>query len=75
MTTLPLAQNNGSEVLTLAEAARVLRCSKGHLSNVVNGRVPSLPPLPHIALGRRILIRRAALEQWLERLEQGGDRR
>jgi len=58
------------ELLTLAEASRVLRCSKAHLSNVLNGKVASLPPLPHLSLGRRTLIRKTVLQQWIERLEQ-----
>jgi hypothetical protein len=58
------------EVLTLNEAAVLLRCSKAHLSNVLSGKVPSLPPLVHMTLGRRILIRRVALERWMESLEQ-----
>jgi excisionase family DNA binding protein len=61
------------DVLTMEEAARILRCSKAHLSNVLRGKVPSLPPLPHVSLGRRTLIRRAVLQQWLERLEESGE--
>jgi excisionase family DNA binding protein len=61
------------DLLTLEEAASILRCSKAHLSNVLNGKVSSLPPLPHVSLGRRKLIRKAALEQWLKRLEESGD--
>jgi hypothetical protein len=78
MSEIPLANSDGtpalSEVLTLAEAAHLLRCSKAHLSNVLSGRVSSLPPLPHVSLGRRKLIRRAALERWLGELESS-DRR
>ena len=59
-----------SELLTLAEVAMILRCSKAHLCNVLNGKVTSLQPLPHVALGRRKLIRRAALEAWLDRVEE-----
>ena len=59
-----------SELLTLTEAAAVLRCSKAHLCNVLKGKVLSLPPLPHLSLGRRTLIRRTVLEEWIERLEQ-----
>ena len=57
-------------VLTLNEAAAVLRCSKGHLSNVLAGRVKGLPPLPRITIGRRTLIRREALGAWLESVER-----
>ena len=58
-----------SDVLTMEEVASMLRCSKAHLSNVLNGKVPSLPPLPHVSLGRRKLIRKTVLEAWLKRLE------
>ncbi len=54
------------DVLTLREVASILRCSKTHVSNAVNGKVPGLPRLTHVALGRRILIRREWLEQWME---------
>ena len=63
------------DVLTLNEVAGMLRCSKTHVCNVIAGRVASLPPLPHMSLGRRILVRRIALEQWLESLEVSADRR
>ena len=61
--------DKSSELLTLAEVALILRCSKAHLCNVLNGKVASLPSLPHVALGRRKLVRKVALEQWLERVE------
>jgi hypothetical protein len=31
-------------VLNLAEAARFVRCSRSHLSNVLNGKVRDVPP-------------------------------
>ena len=62
-----------AELLTLLEASRLLRCSKAHLSNVLNGRVERLPPLPHVSLGRRKLIRRVVLDQWLRSLEASGN--
>ena len=64
----------GTDMFTINEAARILRCSKAHLSNVLNGKVSSLPPLPHVSLGRRKLIRRIILQQWLENLEAGNRR-
>lgn len=56
-------------VLTLAEAATELRCSKAHLSNIVRGKVSGLPPLPIMRVGRRVLIRSAALFDWMKGLE------
>jgi excisionase family DNA binding protein len=59
-----------SGVLTLREAAEVLRCSKAHLSNIVNGKVSGLPALPVLRIGRRLLIRRDALDRWLLSVER-----
>jgi excisionase family DNA binding protein len=59
----------GKAVLTLAEAALVMRCSKAHVQSVIQGRVNNVPPLPSIRIGRRILIRRESLERWMRALE------
>ena len=59
-----VAKGNGPEpvVLTVSEAARLLRISR-HLAYdlVAQGR------LPHVRLGRRILIPRQGLELWVAR--------
>ena len=49
-------------VLTVAEAARLLRISRNTCYELVaEGRIP------HVRLGRRILIPRMGLEQWIAR--------
>jgi hypothetical protein len=58
------------EVLTIADGARELRCSKAHLAKVLNGQVPGVPYLPHLRLGRRKLIRRSMLYQWMAEVER-----
>ena len=58
-----------SSVLTLSEVATELRCSKAHLSHIVNGKVAGLPPLPVARIGRRVIIRREALLNWLWTVE------
>jgi excisionase family DNA binding protein len=58
-----------ARILTVEEAASVLRCSKAHLLNVIHGRVPNVPPLPQVKIGRRILIRRESLERWMAAME------
>jgi len=58
-----------SEVLTISEAAHVMRCSKAHLQNVIQGRVVNVPPLPCVRVGRRVLIRRESLERWIAAIE------
>jgi hypothetical protein len=53
-------------ILTIQDVAALLRCSKTHVCNVMAGKVPGVPQLTHIALGRRKLVRREWLNQWLE---------
>jgi Helix-turn-helix domain len=58
-----------SKVLNLAEAAALVRCSRAHLSNIVNGKVQGIPRLPTVRIGRRVLFRRESLELWLQEVE------
>jgi excisionase family DNA binding protein len=62
--------DNDRPLFTLAEAARFLRCSKAHVSNIVNRKVPDLPPFPVVRIGRRFLVRRDSLLQWLKSVER-----
>ena len=57
------------DLLTLTEVAKLLHCSKAHIGHVIAGRVPGCPPIPCVSLGRRKLVRREALEAWIERNE------
>jgi excisionase family DNA binding protein len=59
--------------LTIAEAAHELRCSKTHLERVLAGKVENVPPLPVLRIGRRVLIRAAALKEWALMLEARED--
>jgi len=54
------------DLLTLADAAALLHCSKAHICNAVRGRVPGCAPIPAVSLGRRKLIRRESLRRWIE---------
>lgn len=58
-------------ILTLKEVSKELRCSKAHLSHIINGKVAGLPPLPVARIGRRVIIRREALLNWLWIVEGG----
>ena len=58
------------DLLTLADAAELLHCSKAHVGKAVRGRVPGCAPIPSVSLGRRRLIRRESLRQWLEANER-----
>lgn len=52
------------DILAVAEVAAELRRSKAHVYNAIAGKVSGVSPLPAIFMGRRKLIRRAALEEW-----------
>jgi hypothetical protein len=54
-----------NEILTVAEVALELRCSKAHVYNVIAGRVDGVCVLPAISMGRRKLVRRVALTHWI----------
>ena len=65
----PIRLDSVPEVLTTREGAQLLRCSKAHFCNLLNGVVPGVPRLPYLRLGRRRLVRKAALVQWIEQVE------
>jgi excisionase family DNA binding protein len=58
------------DLLTLLEVAKLLHCSKAHVSNVIAGRISGCPPIPAVRLGRRKLVRRESLAAWVKRNEQ-----
>ena len=62
------------DLLTLAEVATLLHCSKAHVCNAVAGRLRGCPAIPSVSLGRRKLVRRETLLMWLEQNEQSGGR-
>ena len=59
--------SEGGRILTIREVAEELKCSKAHVSKILNGKVPGLPKLDHVALGRRKLVRSDWLDRWIER--------
>ena len=58
------------DLLTLADVASLLHCSKAHVCKAVAGRVRGCPPIPAVSLGRRKLVRRETLLSWIEKNEQ-----
>jgi len=58
-------------VLTVIEVAHELRCSKAHVLNLIHGKVHGASPLPALWLGRRRLVRRCSLDEWLKANEHG----
>ena len=64
VSTSPSMAASTDSILTIEQVAQALKCSKSHVYNIINGRVPGVKPLPVICLGRKKLVRRAALEAW-----------
>ena len=64
----PGPREHGS--LTVIEVAAELPCSKAHVHHLITGTVPGVKPLPFLWLGRRRLILRASLEEWLRESEK-----
>ncbi len=58
--------NVSGSVLSLSDAAAYLHVSKAHLSKVINGKVPGVKPVRSFRMGRRILIKREWIDEWLE---------
>ncbi len=65
------SDGNEPNILTLAEVAVRLRCSKAHVCHAIKGRLKGVTPLPAISLGRRKLVRRESLEHWLAQNDPG----
>jgi hypothetical protein len=69
MTSASALPKDAPAVLTIAEVARELRCSKAHVHNIIGGKVANLPPLPVLRIGRRLLVRYDGLKTWMLSLE------
>ena len=59
--------HNPKSVLPIVEIARLLRCSKAHVCNLMAGKVRGVPKLTHVCLGRRKLSTDEWVKEWLEK--------
>jgi excisionase family DNA binding protein len=62
---------NTSNILTIKEVAEILRCSKGHVQNVLVGKVRGVFMLAHLRMGRRKVVRKEWLDEWMETHKTG----
>ena len=56
--------NSFDPILTATEVAADLRVSKSQVYRLLAGDLDGLPMIPHLALGRKKVVPRSALEQW-----------
>lgn len=69
-----MAESN-MRILTLDEVARILRCSKAHMSNLTNGKVLGVPALATVKCGKRKVVRHETLLAWIEARESEASRK
>ena len=58
-----------NEILTVDQAARVLKVSYSHMLRLIRGEVNGMPPVHHVRAGRSVRIRRGALTGWIRNVE------
>jgi hypothetical protein len=63
-----MSTKRSTGILTIKEAADILRCSKTHAQNVIEDKVNGLPKLTHLSLDRRKVARKEWLDQRMEAL-------
>ena len=61
------------EILTVQQAASVLKVSYSHMLRLVRGEVHGMPPVHHVRAGRSLRVRRGALTDWIRHVEKLGD--
>jgi hypothetical protein len=61
------------EILTVQQAASVLKVSYSHMLRLVRGEVHGMPPVLHFLVGVSLRVRRGALTDWIRHVEKLGD--
>lgn len=56
--------------MSIADIAKILQVSKTHVLKLLHGKVANCPPIPHVSLGRKIVVKRASFERWMESMER-----
>jgi hypothetical protein len=63
-TTRTFSPRTRPEILTAAEVAAELRCSKAHVFRLMNGEIGGISPLPCLVLGRKKVVQRSSFDAW-----------
>jgi AraC-like DNA-binding protein len=59
------ADDDDAELLRIDEVAQRLRCSPGHVSKLINGKVRGVTALRTVGFGRLKRIRSVTLKKWI----------
>lgn len=65
----PLSEDDRYRLMTVTDVVRELRCCKGHIQNLIRGRVARTRLHPSVPLGRRRLICVSSLRDWIRDAE------
>jgi excisionase family DNA binding protein len=65
----PVTPDDPNEILTVRQAAEVLKVSYSHMLRLIRGEVTGMPPVHHVRAGRSVRIRRGALTEWIRKIE------
>ena len=57
-------KSGGEDLMTAAEVAAELRCSKAQVHRIIRGQVEHVSALPVLRLGRKRVVRRSSFERW-----------
>jgi len=52
------------QLLTVRETSELLRLSERDTRRLINGKLPNLPTLPSVRIGRRVMVERITLLGW-----------
>jgi excisionase family DNA binding protein len=63
------ATDNPNEILTVRQAAEVLKVSYSHMLRLIRGEVSGMAPVHHVRAGRSVRVRRGALSEWIKEME------
>jgi excisionase family DNA binding protein len=59
-------KEDAKEILTVAEVAELLRCSKANVERALQGTLSGVPRMAHVVLGKHKVVRREWLQEWMD---------
>jgi excisionase family DNA binding protein len=66
----PVTRDDANEILTVRQAAQVLKVSYSHMLRLIRGDVTGMPPVHYVRSGRSVRVRLGALAEWINEVEK-----